>query len=373
MALDRVALEMAADGLIEAATLGDDWSDPLLRFAEAAGAAGATLVRHDPGDFGAASTHMEFMLATASIAEPVGPYVRGEAPPDPRVKRVTPRIGEGFLADFDRFTPEEIGRDPFYEEFLRPIGFRWHACARLDDGFGRGQLFLSLKRRIRRGHYEPEELALLRRALPGLRMAAAATAAWRAAESRGRGALLSQRGEAMFEFDRRGRLSGTNDLGEALLSSAFRVRGGRLRAPLEAEEMRLAAALAAPLASPPRPGLAVLGLPGTAERLVLRTLPVLGAARDVFTASVALAIVSAWSPPAGPPEPLTEALRAAFDLTPAEARVAALTGFGLAPLEVALRLGIGVGTVRNHLKAVFAKTGASRQAELAALVAAIRF
>jgi DNA-binding CsgD family transcriptional regulator len=372
MALDRGALAAVTDGLIEAALLGHDWSEPLLGFAEAAGAAGATLVRHDRAGPGATATHSEFMLATASIAEPARLYLRGEAPPDPRVRRVTPRIDEAFLADFDRFTPEELARDPFYEEFLRPIGFRWHACARLDDGLSHSQLFLSLKRQTARGHYAPAELAALRQVLRTVRVAASTASATRAAESRGRGRLLSQRGEALFEFDHRGEVIGTNDLGEALLAAPFTLRRRRLLAPFEAEQPCLDAALSAVLDDPPRAGLAVLGQPASQRRLVLRTLPVVGAARDIFGSVAAIGIVSTWGLPEGPPEPLVEALRAGFDLTQTEARVTALIGLGLAPRDTARQLGVGVGTVRNHLKAAFAKTGAARQAELAALVSMIR-
>jgi DNA-binding CsgD family transcriptional regulator len=372
MTLDRDALAVATDGLIEATVFGRDWSNPLQRFAEAAGAGGATLVRHDQSDAGAAATHSEFVLATPSIIEPAVLYSRGGAPPDPRVRRVTPRIDEGFLADFDRFTPGELARDAFNQEFLRPIGFRWHACARLDDGLSRTQLFLSLKRQIDRSHYTPHELAALRRVLPTVRIAASTASAVLSAESRGRGQLLSQRGEALLEFDRRGQFVGGNDLGEALLSSAFSLRHRRLVAPFAAEQIRLDAALSAALDNPPRAGLAVLTQPGTRRRLVVRTLPVVGTARDVFSAVAAIAVVSTWGMPEGPPEPLVEALRAGFDLTQTEARVTALIGLGLAPADAARRLGVGVGTVRNHLKAAFVKTRAARQAELAALVAMIR-
>ena len=50
------------------------------------------------------------------------------------------------------------------------------------------------------------------------------------------------------------------------------------------------------------------------------------------------------------------------------ARVAALVGQGKSVVEVAALLASSPGTVRNHLKAVFAKTGVERQSELAALL-----
>ncbi|WP_159594337.1 helix-turn-helix transcriptional regulator [Hydrogenophaga sp. BPS33] len=57
-----------------------------------------------------------------------------------------------------------------------------------------------------------------------------------------------------------------------------------------------------------------------------------------------------------------------FGLTPTEARVAAAIAEGLAPEQIAQRLGIGVGTVRSHLRQVLSKTGTHRQNGLAALI-----
>jgi DNA-binding CsgD family transcriptional regulator len=58
-----------------------------------------------------------------------------------------------------------------------------------------------------------------------------------------------------------------------------------------------------------------------------------------------------------------------FDLTDREAAVAVLIAEGLSLEEVARHLRIQRGTVRNHLKGVFEKTGTHRQAELVALLA----
>jgi DNA-binding CsgD family transcriptional regulator len=61
----------------------------------------------------------------------------------------------------------------------------------------------------------------------------------------------------------------------------------------------------------------------------------------------------------------------AYGLTPAEARVALATSSGLTIPETALQLGVSTNTVKTHLRKVFAKTGTSRQAELARLIASI--
>ena len=57
-----------------------------------------------------------------------------------------------------------------------------------------------------------------------------------------------------------------------------------------------------------------------------------------------------------------------YRLTRRECEIAILIGDGLDPQSVALRLGIGMGTVRHHLKHVFEKTGTRNQTALVALL-----
>jgi DNA-binding CsgD family transcriptional regulator len=60
---------------------------------------------------------------------------------------------------------------------------------------------------------------------------------------------------------------------------------------------------------------------------------------------------------------------AAFGLTPAEIRLTLYLVTGGSLAGYAARFGLGLSTVRTHLKSVFAKTGVSRQARLADLLA----
>lgn len=57
-----------------------------------------------------------------------------------------------------------------------------------------------------------------------------------------------------------------------------------------------------------------------------------------------------------------------LDLTPTEARVAQAIACGAQLHEIASNFGVKIGTIRTHTKAIFAKTGTSRQAELALLL-----
>jgi DNA-binding CsgD family transcriptional regulator len=91
-----------------------------------------------------------------------------------------------------------------------------------------------------------------------------------------------------------------------------------------------------------------------------------GAAHDVFARARAVLIAT---PVVAREVPSAEVVQGLFDLTPAEARLAALIAAGDAPVPAAAKLGITPSTARSVLKRVFQKTGVSRQAELVGLLA----
>jgi len=66
--------------------------------------------------------------------------------------------------------------------------------------------------------------------------------------------------------------------------------------------------------------------------------------------------------------PATAILQDLFGLTPAQAAVAAKLADGRTQAEAAASLHISLYTVRDHLKAIFAKTGISHQSQLVALL-----
>jgi DNA-binding CsgD family transcriptional regulator len=55
-----------------------------------------------------------------------------------------------------------------------------------------------------------------------------------------------------------------------------------------------------------------------------------------------------------------------------ESKVASIISTGASPEDAAREIGIAFETTRNHLKGVFAKTGAHRQSELANLLSQVR-
>jgi DNA-binding CsgD family transcriptional regulator len=99
--------------------------------------------------------------------------------------------------------------------------------------------------------------------------------------------------------------------------------------------------------------------------VIVRVLPVHGAARNPFLGARALLTFSSVDRKVGSDAAL---LSKVFGLTRAEARLAAIVAQGNSPDQAAEQLGISVVTARNQLRAVFAKTETHRQSELVALL-----
>jgi DNA-binding CsgD family transcriptional regulator len=94
---------------------------------------------------------------------------------------------------------------------------------------------------------------------------------------------------------------------------------------------------------------------------IAHVLPVTGDARDLFARSSTVLVIMPVDAGRAPSAGL---LRALFDLTTGEARVALALADGRTIGEAAQELGISRETARTHLRSIFAKTGVSRQSGL---------
>jgi DNA-binding CsgD family transcriptional regulator len=179
---------------------------------------------------------------------------------------------------------------------------------------------------------------------------------------------------ALFLVDAEARLTRTNARGEALIAdgSILRTAGGRLVVsdPVADQSLRDAlAAAASGEAMAGKQGIAVpLGRSG-GDCHVAHVLPVSSNARRKFAAgreAIATVLVRK-ALLATPPTP--EIIARLYGLTPGELRVllAVFESDGMS--DLAEVLGISEPTVRTHLRRLFEKTGAKRQADLVKLMA----
>ncbi len=354
-------IKATVDDIVASAILAEGWEDALQRFATAAGARDAVLMRNT-------SQTMEAGIATEEAAETVAAFAAGQAPPNSRYERVKLDFTGGFRVDHDDYSDELLERDAFYQEFLRPVGVFWHANAVLSAGAS-DYVELSLKRRTEAGPYQRNDAETLDMVLPELRAAARIAEQVLRAEARGMTRVLLHRGPVL-QLDGWGRPV-TGEPADALAAHfPLHTRGRQLRAHQGDEQAGLDEAIARALAPQGQLALAPLTT-ADGRRYVLQVHPLPHRLRDVFMATAAVAVLIERDPP-------PQVLRAdpaivgpVFGLTDREADVACLLAQGLDLPDISSRLRLSLATVRSYLKGVFEKTGVTRQAELVALLARI--
>jgi DNA-binding CsgD family transcriptional regulator len=280
---------------------------------------------------------------------------------DSREGRVYPRLEEGFITDFHDFTAQEIAHDPFYQEFLAPRGFAWHASAALSP-----DLVLSLKRRSERGVYDGTDLDTLQAALPLLRSASrVATMAWRARfegelsafERIDRGALL---------LSRSGRILSMN--AAVQLGDGFDIRAGQLHAERAADTLRLRhflAALIGRCSSPSGANTMILPRPSGRRAWLFDGIACADALRSLHSDATALVLITDLERRVRTP---AHALTLMFGLSRTECALSELLVVGYPLGNCAERLHISEGHARQRLQSIFDKTRTSRQGELIALL-----
>jgi len=267
-------------------------------------------------------------------------------------------------------TPEQIRSDPMYNEILRPFGFEWFAGV----GFWAGSAFwaLTIQRSGREGRFDAVDKQILSRLGPRLtETASLATAVGRAALHSVTNTLQRLEQPALV-LSRSGDVLGMNAAADAGFDDDIRVSRGQLFLRDKNARAKLDQTLQAIRWEPDGDALPVTPIVvrrAAKPAVVIRILPIDGAARNVFLGARALLIFSNLLPRAAPNSRL---IAEALDLTPAESRLAELLARGLSLDLASSELGISRETARNQLKSAFFKTGTHRQSELISLVHQLR-
>lgn len=352
--------EQLIDRIYEAAAFPEQWSSALHEVASAAGAAGAGLLlrrsdawvgwRASPGIDVGLSAYLSSDRSVTSIALP----------------RLIAADSTEFLADHQLFTDEEYMSDPVTVDWATPYGL--HRGAATGVNLPGGDFAVIQVQRIKgRPKFEPEALAALNRFRPHIARAAMLATRWRLERLRSAAEGLALVGLPAAVLDLQGGVVAANSVIQALKAHVI-WRPGDLVAladPIAAEKLELA--LARARRSDARPA-GVFASVAAGERATVHLLPITLSARDLFDGGYSLLVIIPVEA-AG----LIDAsvIQGLFDLTQAEARVARGIAEGRALEEIAAGSGVSIHTVRTQAKIVLSKTGASRQAELAALLAGL--
>jgi DNA-binding CsgD family transcriptional regulator len=357
-----VNLSEGIDGLFAAALDRAEWPETLDRLAASADADGATLV--------VGPSTPETVAVSRSITDVVSDYFERRAVDDPREDRIIPTLERGFVSDFDLFTPAEIARDPFYQEFLRPHGFAWNAAACL--ALAPEPIFLSFKRRRGMEPFRADEIAALDAALPYLRALAASFAAAQDVVVTAELDAFARIGLGAIALDGRGRALHANRL--VTLGDGITLMGGVPRATLAEDQAALDAVLrlalrAEPATAAPPPRRILLRRKTGKRGLAVEAIPLRGGRDNPLSRARALLLLTDLDRAAPPTD---GDLRTIFGLTPREAALAVRLARGERLEAAATALRISREHARQRLKVIFDKTSTHRQAELVALLARLR-
>jgi DNA-binding CsgD family transcriptional regulator len=355
-------LHLVEQAFAEAATNFDAWGSALGILAEQTGSHGALL-------FNAAGKPFPSLPMSDRMGEPSENYFRdGWHLRDERFRGLPVMMRNGVFDDFDIMDGDAIKRHPYYQEFLAKNGLFGFVGIKMAAG---EEIWCVSLQRAKSAELfsraEKQELASLSDSLSS---AAAVSRALGYAASDAALEAFEIAGTAVLLVNERGEVVRANGAAERLLNNGSSVRIARKQlaaadsdstAALDRALHRLLWMRTGSALAPPVPLLRDGASPLLAYPLKLAKLTA-----NPFSEGRAMIVLIDPDRRDHPPE---EALRNVFKLTHAEARVAARLASGAELNDVSDELGIAKETGRHHLKSIFAKTGARRQAELVMLFA----
>jgi DNA-binding CsgD family transcriptional regulator/PAS domain-containing protein len=275
--------------------------------------------------------------------------------------------------------PSRLRMAAFYREWMRPQGLWWGLQMTLERD-STGETILCFFRGQREAPFSEAAIDLLSALVPHLQRITDIRRQLDDAEVQRLAALeaLDRARLALILLDARARILAVNRAGKRLLrrnDGLVRQRDGLGAVhPDDTRRLHKAISLAAKSA---RSGenrwesFLTLSRPSSVQPLFAVVKPIdlgsglLHAARSSVGVFVSDSEASVRIPP--------EALRIAFDVTPAEARVASLLIQGVAPSRIADALQLSKHTVRNEIRTIFQKTGTNRQSELIRLLLSLPY
>ena len=310
--------------------------------------------------------HIPNVPATEGLARAVEAYFADEwYLRDIRYNAAPKLIRTGLMDDFDCVAIEKINRDPYYQEFLAPAGLRWFAGVKMQAGDD--VWCVSINRKANQEPFSTDEKQKLTQLSRAFSAAAALAKALGFAASNAALEAFDVSGTAAVLLDRQAEVVRTNRAADKLLGGEVRITGKRLTAMDPAATGALGRALHSLLWSNSGSTLMpAVALPRAHQPPIL-AYPLKIPSLTVNVLADAQAAVVLVDPGARRKTPETH-LQRAFQLTPAEARLASHMAMGNPLDKICDRLGISKETGRNHLKSIFAKMGISRQAELVLLM-----
>jgi DNA-binding CsgD family transcriptional regulator/PAS domain-containing protein len=353
------------DPIYEAAASPELWRGLLAEIADAAGAFGAAVA--GTPNLGLKS------IGSESLDEILDEGRRTGWLPDRNARLPREwnafRQGQDIETESTIFSPWELDHLPFNTEFVTPHKGRSFAAMRFAVE-GPSILGLEVERLIGSEPFTASEIETMRALLPHMQRAGQLVLRLMAARQEGLLDALAAFDCGALLLDWRGQVLRMNAKAEAMMGPGIAVRAGMLTAAgrdCGAAVQRLIGSVIArgPLHQAEPIGAVPVARPGK-RPLIVRGAPLARSAQDLFHQARAVLMID---DPEAQQVPQAPVLRQVFGLTGAEASVAIAHSSGRDVEEIARMMrGVSIGTLRNQLKTICAKTDTRRQAELVALL-----
>lgn len=354
---------MDRDSLIQqiydAATIPELWPATLEAFGRTAGTPAVILLTRR-SDSWIGCTY------SAPFAEAAPVYLQSDVPARSQTTaRLLAADRAGFVASDDIYTPQEWEREPF-REFCKRWGWDRAAATAIQVPSG-DFVVIHVQRREGEPGFGTRDVAVLDSLRPHLARASFLAARWRLQRLKAAAEALALIGLPAVVLDRNGRVLAANSLIEATKDHVSWLPRDRIALVDPQADQMLRQALAG-LFDPTWPTVNSFASRSKAGAAVIHVVPTTGRSREIFDGGLAVVVLT---PVTAPDAPDLTLIRALFDLSASEARVARSLTRGRTIEQIAEDAGVTRETVRSQVKAVLAKTGTSRQADVTALLAGL--
>lgn len=277
-----------------------------------------------------------------------------------------------IVTDHDLVSEEERRRSGYYQEWLRALDIH-HMIGAVFPVGGDTMGVLGVHRAQGAGGYDETDRRKAALLLPHLQRALRLGQKLAAARLTQTATLaaLDRLDTGVLVVDRSGGIAHANALAEEILAASrdIGVLNGRLcvkRAALHDRLLSLIRASADIAAGRPAAPASALTIPREGRLPLTLTTAPFGAGATRFAHLPPRALVFLRDPEH--PTLSAQWLCDLFGLTRTEAAIAVDLGRGRALGDIARRHGVGLATVRSHLKRILSKTGTNRQGEVIALI-----
>jgi DNA-binding CsgD family transcriptional regulator len=349
--------------IYEAAAIPEKWPAVLDRLAKLVGGVGTFLIT--------TGTHSFRWTHSESVRQLGLDFLEGRwHERNPRMERLLLNRHCGFIREIDMFTAEEMDHDPTFQELLRPRGFGW-AVGTVVQVPSDDNLAFSIERRFADGPVESHHIPTLNALRPHLARAALMSARLRLERAQGMAESLNTMGLPSAVLLGDGKVIAASPLFEKIGGQVISRAFGRIALADAGANALLSQAIENLSSVESQTSAKSIAVPadGENEAFVVHLIPVRRSAHDVFGSAMGILVVT----PLGSAEALPQdLLNGLFDLSPAEVRATNGILQGKTIEELAVAFGLSRETIRSQVKAVLAKTGTARQADLVSLLANVR-